>query len=99
MSFKIINQLPTPKELASMLPISTAGLRYKKERDLEISDILSGRSKKFLIIIGPCSADNEDALIDYSTRLAALQAVIKDKILFITMGFYKTDCASLFGQN
>lgn len=83
MSFKIINPLPSPEELASEYPISYAGLRYKKERDLAIRNILSGVSSQFLMIVGPCSADNMDALLDYTSRLAALQEIVKDKILFV----------------
>lgn len=83
MSFTFVNKLPTPEELASTYEVSTTGLRYKKERDTILLDILSGYSNKFLIIVGPCSADNEDAILNYTSRLAGLQEKIKDQILLI----------------
>lgn len=83
MSFNMINKLPTPEELASIYNVSTTGLRYKKECDSILLDILSGHSKKFLIIVGPCSADNEDAILNYTSRLAALQEIVKDQILLL----------------
>lgn len=83
MSFKIINPLPSPRELAQEYPVSAAGQRYKKERDQDIRNILSGLSSQFLVIIGPCSADNTDALLDYTSRLAALQEIVRDKMLLV----------------
>ena len=83
MSFNIVNKLPTPEELSSAYAVSTAGLRYKKECDATLLDILSGLSSKFLIIVGPCSADNEDAILNYTSRLASLQEKVKDQILLI----------------
>jgi len=83
MSFNIINKLPTPEELASTYCVSIAGMRYKKECDSTLLAILSGQSNKFLIIVGPCSADNEDAILNYTSRLAALQEIVKERILLI----------------
>lgn len=83
MSFKIMNTLPSPQELAEEYPISIGGHRYKKERDQNIRDILSGHSSQFLVIIGPCSADNTDALLDYANRLAAIQEIVREKMLLV----------------
>ena len=79
----ILRQLPSPEEIQQTLPLSPAGKAAKLRRDKEIADILSGRDSRMLLIIGPCSADREDAVIDYITRLAPLQEQVKDKILII----------------
>lgn len=55
----------------------------KAKRDAEIKDILSGKSDKFMLIIGPCSADSEDSVIDYIKRLRGIQAKVQDKILIV----------------
>ena len=61
--------------------MTTAAL--KAERDKEIADVITGKSDKFLAIIGPCSADNEDAVLDYTLRLKKVQEKIKDKVIII----------------
>ena len=60
MSFEFLKKLPTPKEICEQYPVSEKVARIKKERDLEIKKVITGASDKFLVIIGPCSADNED---------------------------------------
>lgn len=57
--------------------------RSRRKRDAEISDVFTGKSDKFLAIIGPCSADNEDAVCDYLLRLRKVQEKIEDKVLII----------------
>ncbi len=81
MNFK--RRLPIPKEIKEMFPITEDMAKIKAQRDQEIKDIISGKSNKFLLIIGPCSADNEDSVIDYITRLKGLQEKVKDKILMV----------------
>lgn len=83
MSFKRIRKIPSISQIVGELPIPTELKNIKKVRDLEIKDIFLGKSKKFLIIIGPCSADNEDAVCDYITRLAALQQKVKDVLILL----------------
>jgi 3-deoxy-7-phosphoheptulonate synthase len=58
-------------------------VKKKIERDREIADVITGKSDKFLVIIGPCSADNEDAVLDYTLRLKNVQEKVKDKIVII----------------
>lgn len=58
-------------------------VRLKEERDQEIRDVITGKSNKFLVIIGPCSADNEDAVCDYISRLARINEAVKDKLILI----------------
>jgi 3-deoxy-7-phosphoheptulonate synthase len=83
MAFKYLRKIPSANEIISQMPLS-AGLRAeKKKRDRDISDIFENKSGKFLIIIGPCSADNEDAVCEYVSRLAGLQSLVKDKFLLV----------------
>ena len=70
MSFEFVKKLPTPSEIKEQYPVPEKLVALKKERDQEIRDVLTGKSNKFLVIIGPCSADKEDAVCDYVSRLA-----------------------------
>ncbi len=83
MGFEFMKKLPTPEEIRSQYPIDTAIQTLKAARDQEIRDVFTGKSDKFLAIIGPCSADNEDAMIDYLLRLCEVQEKIADKVLII----------------
>lgn len=83
MSFHYVNQLPTPKEIREQFPVPAYLADLKKQRDKEISDVIMGRSNKFLVIIGPCSADNEDSVCDYISRLAKINEKVKDKLILI----------------
>ncbi len=83
MQMNFIRKLPTPKELKEQYPLEDKIKQLKESRDNEIFDIFSGKSDKFILIIGPCSADNEDAVLDYMTRLAKVQEKVKDKIFMI----------------
>ena len=66
-------KLPIPKDIKEMFPITDDLRRIKENRDQEVKDILSGKSDKFMLIIGPCSADNETAVLDYINRLKKVQ--------------------------
>ena len=81
MSMKINTTLPSPAELKEEIPLSEKLAELKKKRDQEIRDIFTGKSDKFAVIIGPCSADNEDAVCDYLLRLRKVQDKIADKVL------------------
>ena len=81
MDFK--RKLTIPMEIKEQFPSSANMRRIKEERDREILDIFTGRSDKILLIIGPCSADNEDSVLDYVNRLAPVQEKVKDHILII----------------
>lgn len=83
MSFKYLNQLPTPEEIKQQYPLSAALKEAKRERDEEIARVLKGESDKFLVIIGPCSADNEDSVCDYINRLVKVQEKTKDRLIII----------------
>ena len=83
MGFEFVKKLPTPAEIKEQYPVSKEIERIKAERDEEIKKVITGESDKFLAIIGPCSADNEDAVCDYINRLAPIQEKIKDKVIII----------------
>ena len=78
MSFEFIRKLPSPTEIKAEFPVPEKTAALKAERDKEIADVITGKSDKFLAIIGPCSADNEDAVLDYTLCLK-----IKDKVIII----------------
>ncbi len=83
MSFEFIQKLPTPDEIREQYPLPAHLVELKKKRDKEIRDVITGRSNKFMVIIGPCSADNEEAVCDYVTRLAKVNEKVKDKLILI----------------
>jgi len=83
MSFEFVKKLPIPAEIREQYPVSDECARIKAQRDEMIKDVFTGKSDKFLAIIGPCSADNEEAVLDYTMRLAKVQEKIKDKIIII----------------
>lgn len=83
MSIKYVEELPGPDDIKKEFPLSSDYISKKAIFDKEISDILQGKSNKFLVIIGPCSADNEDSVCDYAARLAKVQEKARDKLLLI----------------
>ncbi|MGE5308264.1 MAG: 3-deoxy-7-phosphoheptulonate synthase [Deltaproteobacteria bacterium] len=83
MSFEYLRRIPSADEVLKELPITDEMRRVKLERDREIVGVFKGEVKKFLVIIGPCSADNEDAVCEYVRRLALLQYKVKEKIILI----------------
>ena len=83
MNMDFVRKLPIPQDIKKQFPIPEEVKKIKAERDAEIADIFTGKSDKFLLIIGPCSADREDSVLDYVNRLAKVQDKVKDKILII----------------
>ena len=80
---EFIRKLPVPKDIKEQYPLSAESAAKKIEFDAKVSDIFTGKSDKKLLIIGPCSADNEDSVLDYCHRLAKLSELVKDKIVII----------------
>lgn len=76
-------KLLIPKEIKEMYPISEEGTLAKKKNDEEIRSVITGASGKLLLVIGPCSADREDAVIEYISRLRGLQDRVADKIVIV----------------
>ena len=83
MNMEFKRKLIIPKEIKEMLPVTEEMAALKEKRDNEIKDIIAGRSKKLLLVIGPCSADNEDAVIDYISRLRPVQEKVEEKIFIV----------------
>ena len=83
MSMQLLRKLPTPEEIKQSIPLSPELAAMKAQSDREIADILTGASHKFLLIIGPCSADSADPVIEYISRLRKVQEKVEDKILII----------------
>ena len=81
MGIKYISNLPSPEEIIAKYPLREDFKEKKKDFDKDIADVFTGKSDKFLAVIGPCSADNEDSVLDYVTRLAKVADEIKDKII------------------
>ena len=76
-------KLLIPKEVKEMYPISPEGALAKRGNDARIQAVFTGESDKLLLVIGPCSADREDAVIEYVSRLRGLQERVADKIVIV----------------
>ena len=76
-------KLPIPKEIKEQYPLTAELSQVKARRDKEIADVFTGKSSKMVLIIGPCSADREDAVLEYCERLDKLQEAVSDKLVLI----------------
>ena len=83
MGVTYVKEIMSPEELLEKYPLPEAHKKLKAERDSEIAKVFTGESDKFLVIIGPCSADNEDSVCDYLNRLVSVQEKVKDRIIII----------------
>ena len=83
MNMEFVRKLPSPEELKAEFPISEKAKKIKAERDEEIRAVFEGKSDKLILVIGPCSADHEDSVLDYISRLRNVQDKVADKILMI----------------
>ncbi|MBO5936310.1 MAG: 3-deoxy-7-phosphoheptulonate synthase [Clostridia bacterium] len=83
MNMDFVCKLPIPKDIKEQYPITKEAEAIKAAKDKEIKDIFEGKERKLILIIGPCSADNEDSVMDYISRLVPVQEKVKDKILII----------------
>ncbi len=83
MNMEFYRKLPIPKKLKADYPVSDAMLKIKQQRDREIKAIFDGTSEKFLLIIGPCSADQPKPVLEYISKLKVIQDKVKDKIVII----------------
>ena len=81
MNFK--RKLPIPMETKEMYPVTAAVADTVERRTAELKSIFAGQSDKLVLIIGPCSADNEDSVIDYITRLVPVQEQVRDKLFIV----------------
>ena len=83
MGFSFLNQLPTTEEVKKQYPLSKELRERKAKRDAEIKSIFRGESKKFLLLIGPCSADHEDPVLEYCQRLKEVAKDVEDRIFIV----------------
>lgn len=83
MSFAYLQKIPAYDLIAREMPVSAELKKIKASRDKEIIRVLKGQSRRFILIVGPCSADDEDALCEYTSRLGSLQSRVKDKLILI----------------
>ncbi len=83
MGLEFISKLPTPEEIREQFPLPKGMAEVKAQRDEEIRKVFAGESDKFLVIIGPCSADHEDPVLEYVSRLVPIQEKVKDKLILI----------------
>ena len=81
MDFK--RKLPVPKQIKELYPLTPELAAVKEARDVQIAKVFTGESKKMALIVGPCSADRENAVLDYCDRLARLQDKVSDKLVLI----------------
>ena len=83
MSIKINHELPLPEVLKAEYPVSDRIREIKQKRDEEIRDIFTGKKDKFIVLVGPCSADNEESVCEYTRRLKKLSDQVADRVLVI----------------
>lgn len=83
MNMEFYRKLPIPKDVKEQFPISPEAAAVREGRIRELENILSGRDDRFLLVIGPCSADNEDAVMDYIYRIARIAERVADKIMIV----------------
>lgn len=83
MSMKFVRKIPSAEEIIEQLPIPAHIKEIKAKRDAEIKNIFEGKDDRFVLVIGPCSADNEDSVVEYITKLAGVQEKVKDKLVII----------------
>ena len=83
MGFSFVTEIPSPDVIRERFPLAPELAARKKERDEEIKKIITGESDKLLVIVGPCSADNEEAVVDYVSRLVKVQEKTKDRLVIV----------------
>ena len=83
MNMEFRRKLPTPQTIKDMYPVSEALARQKEENDRQIRAVITGEDDRLMLLIGPCSADREDAMLEYAARLQTLQERVKDKLLIV----------------
>lgn len=83
MSMKFVKKIPSSDEIINQIPLPADVKEIKKARDLVIKNIFEGQDDRFILIVGPCSADNEESVCNYIERLAKLQENVEDRIVII----------------
>ena len=83
MNLDFKRKLPVPQQIKTRYPVTEELAKIKANRDAEVEAIFKGESDKFILVIGPCSADNKESVLDYIGRLKEVEAEVKDKILIM----------------
>ena len=83
MNMEFFRKLPIPKDIKEQYPVTEEMARIKEKRDEEIRAVFEGRSDKFLLVIGPCSAEHREPVLEYIARLRRVQEQVNDRILII----------------
>ena len=83
MNMEFKRKLPMPQEIKEMLPLSPAVAKTVKEKTALLKEIFEGKRDLTVLIIGPCSADREDSVLDYVSRLVPIQEQVRDKLMII----------------
>ena len=83
MNMEFLRKLPIPQEIKKMYPVSDKMREVRAQRDEELKKIFSGKSDRFILVIGPCSADNKESVLEYISRLRILEDKVKDKIMIV----------------
>ncbi|MBR1736879.1 MAG: 3-deoxy-7-phosphoheptulonate synthase [Firmicutes bacterium] len=83
MGFKEIRTIPSPEAIRSLIPFSDELAAIKKENDKKIADVITGNDDRFLAIVGPCSADDEEAVMEYMNKLKEVSDEVKEKVLVV----------------
>ena len=83
MNMEFYRKLPIPKDIKAQFPLTDDAARTLESQVKAIKDVFTGESDKFILVIGPCSADREDAVLDYTYRLREVQEKVKDKIIIV----------------
>ena len=83
MNLEFKRKLPTPQTVKDMYPVTEELARQKRENDRQIKAVITGEDQRLMLLIGPCSADREDAVLEYAARLRTLQERVKDTILIV----------------
>ena len=83
MQMNFIRKLPIPMEIKQQFPVSETVQEVRRKKLEEMRAIFRGEDDRLLLIIGPCSADNEDSVLEYTTRLGAMQEKVEDKLMII----------------
>lgn len=83
MDMEFTRKLPVPAQIKRKYSLPEEYVKVKEARDSEINDIFEGKNNKLLLIIGPCSADRYDSVMEYVTKLRELQEKVADKIFIV----------------
>ena len=83
MNLEFKRKLPIPQQIKSRYPLTSDLEAVRDERALELKKIFTGESDKFVLVIGPCSADNREAVLDYISRLKTVADEVSDKLFIV----------------